>query len=197
MDENKVIEIIKGVLAPIVSKLDVLCTKNDFETLSSELRSYYENELSKRDAKISMLEDKITDLNDSVIRQKREIEEMYTKISSNIKAMNSKLTEKDAPKPLRDLVILGDSMVKHVDVDKVNQGGCNEIFCHPGAHIDKIVTEAKHVHSKYHVEELLLCVGTNHITANNPEPPEVLTEKLCKMIKEIRFNMPAKPSTKY
>lgn len=190
MDEKKVTDIIKDVLAPVLSKLDILCTKNDIEKISTELRDYYEKELSKRDTKIAMLEDKVTDLNNAIIRQKSEIDDMYTKISSNIKAINSKVTEKNAPKPLRDLVILGDSMVKHVDVDKVNQGGCNEIFCHPGARIEKIISEAKHVHSKYHVEELLLCVGTNHITADNPEPPEVVTDKLCRMIKEIRCNMP-------
>ena len=86
--------------------------------------------------------------------------------------------------------MVGDSIIKHVNVDKVNQGGCNELFSFPGAKIDKILSEIKICNQKFDIEELLVCVGTNHISKENPESPETVVEKLLGMISQIRLNMP-------
>ena len=91
---------------------------------------------------------------------------------------------------MRDLVIVGDSLVKHIDVDRVNQGGCNELFSHPGAKIDKILAEVKNCLKKFDMEEILLCVGTNHIRKKNSEDPDAVIAKLMGMVEQIRWNAP-------
>ena len=190
MDENKIYSIIKEALVPFTDKLDQLCTKNDLDQLCSKLQTHYESELSKRDEKLREMDDRLNALQDLVMRQKTVIENMEKNILSNANKTNVKVPKSEIIKPLRDLVVVGDSLIKHVNVDKVNQGGCNEIFCHPGAKIEHILDEVKKCQHKFDIEELLLCVGTNHINERKTESPDTILAKLIEMIKQIKQSAP-------
>ena len=86
-----------------------------------------------------------------------------------------------------DVFLIGDSIIKHIDLDKINSKGNNKSICKPGGKIEDAREQLKTVFKGNNVKRLILCTGTNHIP--HEKPIEVGT-KLVNLILDVKRNMP-------
>lgn len=82
---------------------------------------------------------------------------------------------------------MGDSIVKHIDVDRINPGGHNRKKALLGGKISDILNEIIDLNKKLDIQELLVHVGTNHVPY---ESPDVVFGQLMEMIKFLTDTMP-------
>lgn len=62
-----------------------------------------------------------------------------------------------------DLLVIGDSLIKHLDGEVINPGGETTIACHPGARPDKIASEFRQLAAKNTYKKIIVHVGSNLI----------------------------------
>ena len=86
-----------------------------------------------------------------------------------------------------DLLIAGDSCVKHLDVNRILPGRNNDLLCKRGGNITDIRNEVMKYNSSHDVAHCVIHVGTNLIPN---EPPHVVSAKIISLMKELRVNMP-------
>ena len=63
-------------------------------------------------------------------------------------------TIKNSEKTTKDMVIVGDSIVKYLKLDLMNPGKENKLFCFPGANIQRIRNELVEIDSQYAIKNL-------------------------------------------
>ena len=108
----------------------------------------------------------------------------------NKKSETRKINFKSKPrseKVDKDLVFIGDSIIKHVKLNLVNPDKTNELCCIPGADISRIEQEIIKADEKYNMKKLALHVGSNEIPINDPEK---VAHKLVNLIKATKKQMP-------
>ena len=96
-----------------------------------ELKISFNNELSLRDARILALENELT------------------------------AQKSQPPKESIDLVVAGDSIVKHFNVD--NFSANNKVICLPGAQCHRVHREITKLSTTAHIKDLVVHFGTNSI----------------------------------
>ena len=87
-----------------------------------------------------------------------------------------------------DLVVCGDSIVKYLDVDQINPDKPNKLVCLPGGRIHDIRNAVVDLAKTHSVNHLVLHVATNNTPS---ESPKEVIEKMHRLIKEIKTNMPS------
>ena len=148
------------------------------------LRTEFYEELHQRDKKIELLEKEIKNI--------KEGNSVSTSpVHDNIADFKEKCVPFDK-KPRRnkvnkDLVFVGDSIIKHVNMNLLNKDKENELCCFPGANVLKIRNELVNIESKFNIKRLVLHMGTNCIPKDTTD---VVASKLLHVIKEIRLHMP-------
>ena len=87
-----------------------------------------------------------------------------------------------------DLLVIGDSCVKHIDVNRLNPRGNNKLICKRGGKIGDIRDALmEEVSSAKSVAHCIIHVGSNHAPE---DAPHVLSSKLLSFLREARKNMP-------
>ena len=119
-----------NALAPIQEALaniqSTLLTKDDLESSISELKMYFQEELAVRDSKIKELQKKVDTLQKEISSK------------NNVQVSNSSPVKKELC-----LAIIGDSIVKYVDTEKICPGKQNIKKCIPGARVGDVRRELK------------------------------------------------------
>ena len=153
-----------------------------------------------RDQRIQDLEEKVNSIQEQNKREKEASENEISRLKNKLEKLDkkfelkpvntetpAKIQEEITVKNKLDVLIIGDSIIKHVDPEKINPGRRNKNICIPGGTLPDIrralVAESK----KNFIECLILNVGTNHLTF---ESPVSVSEQRANFCKEIRANLP-------
>ena len=202
MDEETITRIFSKLLASMNQKISDL-TVSLHEKLNATIQSVelkYKSELESRDKLISELFEK----NDAFSKECTELKEKLKSADRtspctstynhyerhNIPEWNevSHATIEPPLAPKVDLLVIGDSIVSHLDVDRLNPGGNNKLICKRGCKVEDIrnalMVEA---HSTEGLSHCIVHVGSNHAPE---DPPHILASKILSLLKEIRMNMP-------
>lgn len=190
MDENLIRDILETVKR--------LPTKEDLEILCQKLEESFQKELAKRDEKILELESKVNSLQD-INKKNSELISTYDnkikQIGERVHAIENNSAEIAVTPELHevvvknklDLLVIGDSIIKYVDADKLNPGGKNKLICLPGGTIQDIRDRLIEVSKHNFIDNLIINVGINHIPL---ESPLAIINQLKKFFKEIKNNLP-------
>ena len=87
----------------------------------------------------------------------------------------------------RDLVVVGDSIVRPVDVESIKPGGTNDLICLPGARVFKVHCEIKKAALAFNVKNLVVHAGSNNIPDCQPHQ---VANQIIQMLRDVRLDMP-------
>ena len=186
----------------LTNAIKLLPTKDDIHEVYTKLKDLFFYELGLRDQKIADLEDTVNALKDqnkraaelnavSIQELKNEITQISGKLTAVEESKQKNIAEEipvvSTAKNKLDLLIVGDSIVKYVNPEKINPGGRNKLICIPGGTLPDIrnalIYESKH----NYIDSLVLNLGTNHLSF---ESPTSIGEQLSNFCAEIRQNLP-------
>ena len=125
-------------------------------------------------------EKKITDLEEKVIQQGQELLQLRAQLAKS---------PEPPPKQLVDLVLAGDSIIKHVDVVEINQGGRNVKICTLGGGIADVGLKIMNGVSKYDVQEVVIQLGSTNAETENPSR---VVNQLAALAEDIKIESPTK-----
>ena len=200
------VEHLEKLLLPIKDCLKNLATKQSLlnlptkADLNSELQQLFESvtihvgeELAKRDKKFTA-ELKLRD--ERIDKLEAQIQELCQNNKSAPETEHSRQTTyapelfstvENSQKENVDLCLIGDSIVKHIDLEKINPGSINKKLCTPGGKIENAREQLKSVSLNNNVKKLIFCTGTNHIPQ---EKPLDVAKKLINLIRDAKHNLP-------
>ena len=203
------VKFFENLLRPIKESLESVVTKQALENLptkadlNAELQQLFESvtihvgeellkrdkifnaELKQRDMRIEALEKKMDELqlqNHNIINAPTESAPVNQPVYSPEVFPAGSAQKEDV-----DVCLIGDSIIKHIELDRINPDGVNEKICKPGGKIEDARKQLKTVVKQKNVKRLILCTGTNHIPEE--KPIEVCT-KLLNLIIDAKRNMP-------
>ena len=186
---------------PTKKSLENLPTKgdlnNEMQQLFESVTIYVNEELQKRDNRIDTLK-KEFDLelkkrDEHIDKLGRQLHELVKNEKRNIvnttqdNFIEEKFSSRSDEKEDVDVVLIGDSIIRHVDLDRVNPNQTNKKFCQPGGKIENANESLKDAYKKYNMKRLIICTGTNHIPK---EDPATVSEKIINMVRNAKINMP-------
>ena len=187
-------------LSELTNSIKKLPTKEDLNDVYTKLKDIFFQELSIRDQKIRDLEEKIVKLLENQKHTEEENCKAIDTLKSSIVKLESKSLERlpagekdtssqedEIDKEKIDLLVLGDSIVKHVDVEKIKPGGRNKCICIPGGTVHEIRNSLISESKKSEIGTLILNVGSNHVPY---ESPISISKQIISFCKEIRAVMP-------
>ena len=193
-----VTDFIEEKLAALSDRIENLATKNDICVLLKNIEDKFESELSERDKMIYELEEKLSQLS-----EKRKDDLEYAKrLNDKVTLLENKLVENireigndcddesheiDEVKQPLDMLIIGDSICRYLNVDLINPGGNNKLICRPGAKIGEIKEALINFESQYTVDKLIVHVMTNHIPEDTPTG---IAKEMLGFVDDIQLNMP-------
>ena len=204
MDEETLTRICNSVISPLNNQIEKLSTDfNDklldlsksiefnVQSIVVNIKNEFLAELKKRDEEILKLKSQVSTLN-AKVQKICENADQPTSLDSVI------LQEKRKLKPIqfkqanenkieKDLVLIGDSLIKHVNLDLVNPGKNNELCCFRGATVDTIRKEIIDIDAKFSIKTLVLHVGSNCIPSDLPLS---VTAQILDLVDQITVQMP-------
>ena len=133
------------------------------------------------DREISATNSKIINLEAKIGEQKTLLEA----IQSEVNAMKCQSTVTDfnlGIKTKKKLIVIGDSLIKHLDLNLICPNEDNMKVCLPGARIGIIHRELRKLAMIYDADHIIIVVGTNHHQENSA----VLSSKLKFLLKEAK-----------
>ena len=130
----------------------------DHENEIKQLKRFKQNSIGELQVKIDKLQQLINDID-------------ITKYS--------KTTQ---PKEKKDILIIGDSIVKHLDPKKISDRQ-TDIHCLPGARCDEISAELSELLKKKHYSHIFLHTGTNYIPQHDPR---YISNKILDFLSHVR-----------
>ena len=125
--------------------------------------------MSQRDAQIS-------DLKSQLINQQNEINTLKKNLSSEVVQTTDK---KDV-----HLAVIGDSIIKHIDANRICPDKQNIVKCEPGARIGDLKQLLINFEKEYRPDNLILCGGTNHLPGDSAYAVSHKMIKLAKLAVE-------------
>ena len=144
------------------------------EGLKADLLAEFKN----RDAKIVELESEVICLRDTIAisaSNHATLNAKFTALDAKHTALEAKVTElltnratdptatalPCPPRPIIDVVIAGDSIVKHVDIESIE--GNNRLICLPGARANRVMAAVRKLAKTADIKDLVLHYGTNNL----------------------------------
>ena len=184
----------------LTDSIKKLPTKDDLNVLCDKLKDIFFHELSLRDLKITELEDKIITIQEQNKRTAEQNKKQIEDLTARVNSLNEKLNDQkinnernevnqveSTVKNNFNLVVIGDSIVKYVNVDKINPNGRNKLICIPGGTLHDIRNALISESKQSTIESVILNVGTNHIPY---ESPIEISRQLSSFCNEIRVKLP-------
>ena len=187
-----------------------LATKDDICSLIKNVEQKIAEERFERDHKILELEEKLDRLMDQryddlefakrlsekVVELENSLANSQAKFDDKIREFQQNEYDSDSDvddnhgntvkEPL-DMLVISDSICRHLDVNLVNPGGKNKLICRPGAKIEEIRNALINFEAHYDINKLVVHVMTNHIP---DEAPADIAREMLDFIKDIKTNMP-------
>ena len=144
IDENQIETILNKLLAPLLIRLDNLATKSDLQDIVTELDRKFDSELKIRDEKIEILEQKFKVMETEIVKMRTVIENQKKKNLNQFDPVFGNFMkpfdeyETAVQKEKKDLLVIGDSILKYIDLEKVNPNKSNVLKCIPGGTIASV-----------------------------------------------------------
>ena len=172
---DKVIEL----LQPISVKLDALSAEvatiksslvsKDF--LEGELRNQklaFEDEIKNQNEKIQALANDLNDHKLALSDLKRAVDNFLSASDkeSDFESVNSAPISPRV-KIKKKLIVIGDSIVKHIDVKRICPGEDCLLICIRGARVGDIRRKLYQISSDFEADHLIIVVGANHHSENS------------------------------
>ena len=88
-------------------------------------------------------------------------------------------------KPHHDLLLIGDSIVKHCNTEKILPGKSSVVACHPGAGTEKIASDIMEVLKKSTFDRIIVHAGINAIPQHSPAYVSDKIIELMEMVKQL------------
>ena len=200
MDEETVTNIFAKLLTTMNQHFYELSASlhEKLNTTILSVESRYKAELDSRDKIISELIQK----NEEISKERNELKEKLKTIKTmshvhqnpfeneNLPVWNEVGHAPIEPQPNEklDLLVIGDSIVSHLDVDRLNPRGNNKLICKRGGKIEDIRDALmEETSSTKGMSHCIIHVGLNHAPE---DPPHLLSAKLLSFLKEVRSNLP-------
>lgn len=124
--------------------------RKELEVLERSLR----DEIRQRDGVIASLKSKI---------QENMIAGLQSKLQEAPTTYADAVAADAVTKNEHDLLVIGDSIVRFVDGEKINPGGDTSVKCIPGARPDTIISECKELLKTNSFKRIVVHTGTNLI----------------------------------
>ena len=182
--ENLFEKLFDKLLKPLLEKFDNLPTKEYLDKNLHEISKQHEAELQARDHEILELKARISEL-ELRLPQNNESSGSIVPISYCEEILP--FTESSNAKEKKDVIIIGDSIIRHLDTDKINPGKQNTLECLPGAKIGHVRNKLVQINDKYDCQSLILHFGSNNIP---DDTPEVVYRKILATVEDTRKAMP-------
>ena len=131
-----------------------------------ETEKYHRDELKQKDLAINNLKSEIQRLTGGTPDTMQEPSNDAGE-PSNLNTTNTWVNS-IPEKAHHDLLLIGDSVIKHVRGDVINPGKDTTIACHPGARSDKIATEFRKLVKNNTYDKIIVHCGTNFIPQHSP-----------------------------
>ena len=180
---SEVFKSIESALAKVSGELvkikESLISRDTFDQELVSLKSEIENKISISDSKISALEQ-------ALHNQKLIIEAIQTQVTEFHYQPGAVGSGGAIPKLEKKLIVVGDSLVKHLDLKKIFPDGDNLLICLPGARIGTIRRKIQKMAAIYDADHIIIVVGANH----NSEDSIVLATKIKFLLKESKELFP-------
>ena len=116
-----------------------------------------------------------------MVQKDREIELLNESVVPSVHDNIFEIDE-NVPREDVDLLVIGDSIIKHI-----NEGGVNIHKCVLGGRVSDIREELIELNRSKRIKKVIMHVGTNNFP--NQSPSQVL-RKILALVKEVRDNMP-------
>lgn len=186
----------------LTNAIKLLPTKDDLHDVYTKLKDLFFFELGLRDQKIADLEDSVNALKDQSKRAAEQNALTIQELKNELNLVSGKLTAIESNKNVNipdeipvvstaknkyDLLIIGDSIVKYVDPEKINPGGRNKLICIPGGTLPDIRNALIQESKDNYIDSLILNLGTNHLPV---ESPISISENISNFCAEIRQKLP-------
>ena len=125
------------------------------ESLFTETKRNFEVELKKRDENISELFSKISELTNKFPPLDATVSDESEDIEESLPV--------EAEKTTRDLLIIGDSLLRNLDTNNINPGGDTQVECIGGARPVDVVDKFRAMCKTEEFKRVVVHVGTNLI----------------------------------
>ena len=143
-----------------------------------------EKRLSDKDSIIDRLNSKIKNLENELKQFKSDRVVAIESLKQKINSIEAQLHELDLPasppasasdppptaavKERKDVLIIGDSIIKHLDASSITTKQ-TDVKCFPGARCDRILSELSALLKNYEYDHIICHVGTNYIPQHDPQ----------------------------
>lgn len=126
-------------------------------------------------------------LHDEIAKRDVIISDLNSKIDSLISANDLMDTPQleNVEKVEHDLLLIGDSIVRHVDSESINPGGDTEVKCLPGARPDDVVNEFRKMSQHNSYKRIIVHVGSNLIPKFSRSYTAAKVTECLEMVKEL------------
>ena len=176
-------EQIKQELFKIPKKIE-----DSIQLVLGKYQHEFEEKLKQRDLRIEKLEEKLARLD----RSPATVDDSPPNPDDDFDWPDSTvLPFKDVPivnKSEKDVVFVGDSIIRHVDMKRMTGSDNCEKDCNPGFDVIQIRNRMVEIDSNFTAKKLILHVGTNAI----PDvPAHTVLKQTLKLIHDIRNQMPS------
>ena len=154
--------------------------------LKSSLRSIeqkFDIELKERDAVITDLFSKIEELDSKN-------QPVSDEIGNDIELAETTLEPVEVEAPVKvehDLLVLGDSLIRHVKPELINPGGDTTIECLPGARPEGLIEKFQEICQTNSYKRIILHAGTNLVPKFSPV---TVADKIVDALEKIRTLSP-------
>ena len=196
MSEESILNACSSLLAPIQKQIDAVQSilKDELakiplkieEALHSVVKNWtekFEIELRKRDERIEKLEEKIASLSQSEIpTPKAELD--IVDFPRDVKPFEK---SSDARKSEKEVILVGDSIVKHVDMERLIGSKNSHLEPHIGFDVVQIRNKLVDIDSEYTAKKLVVHVGTNSIPRDSTS---VVFSQILQLADDINIRMP-------
>ena len=155
-----------------------------------------EDELERKETRIQDLETYINQRfeSEAIVKEElRQKDELIKRLSAEREIVDNNI---DSPfnlppadwseavdKTHHDLLILGDSIIRHCDTDKILPGKNSVVSCHPGARTEKIASEMEKISLKSTFDQIIVHCGINSIPQHSPE---YVSDKIVELMETVR-----------
>lgn len=160
-----------------------------------------EKRLSDKDSVIDRLNSKIKNLetelkqfkSDRVVvidSLKQKIDSIETQLHELLLPASPPASASDPPpaavKEKKDILIIGDSIVKHLDASNITTK-LTDVKCFPGARCDRILSELSALLKHYEYDHIICHVGTNYIPQHDPQ---YVSNRIIDFLTSVRLIAP-------
>lgn len=168
-------------LDDIRNSLKLLATKDDLNTIfdslyakiKTELTTEFETQLAERDTKITELESRISKIENGTPLAPHQLAPQEWDV--------------DEEREEYDLLLIGDSIIRDVDVEKLNPDKRNDKVFLPGKKTEHIREELKERAKKNSYGNIIIHCASNNIPR---DPPAMVADNLINLVGEVKKNMP-------